>query len=90
MDTKTTALADGAAAPKLKPVLLHGVSLNRITVGGISSPVAFCKGKAAKVGELVEFVLEGQTFTGTVKDAVEADGSVMLEFVDGLTLVTEE
>lgn len=87
MGTKKTALADEKAVGSPGAINLEGVTLRRVEQGGASVPVAFFKGSAPDVGVRVSFLVDGLSMVGTVKDAVETDGEVMVEFADGLSAV---
>lgn len=51
-------------------------------------PVAIYRGEAPEKGEAIRIVLgNGVTYTGTVAEVTEADGEVMIEFVNGIAPV---
>jgi hypothetical protein len=59
--------------------------LTRPTPTG-TTPAMLYKGAKPKAGDVLQFAMSnGVTYSGTVADATEADGGVLVEFVDGLT-----
>ena len=88
-DDKTTAPAEIKGVPKKgKPDLIKGVTLTRINQGGVSAPCALYDGEVPKKDERITFKLDnGVTYTGIVADATEADGTVLVEFKDGIAPV---
>lgn len=62
------------------------IKLQRVIVGGVSAPAWLCSG-TAKTGDLVEIVTDsGSLYTGKASKASKAEGGVLIEFHEGLTL----
>ncbi|MBM2293745.1 hypothetical protein JQX09_17590 [Sulfitobacter pseudonitzschiae] len=89
-DEKETAPAASKGVSKKKSTgLIPGVSLTRIHHDGHSPPCALYDGTAPEKGDRISFKLaNGVTYTGVVADATEADGNVLVEFVDGIKPVS--
>ncbi len=79
------------ASRKTKPDEIEGVTLTSIRTPGRSEPAARFKGNAPEKGKTIRFTLSnGVTYSGTVADATDADGEVLVEFKDGLTPIHPE
>ena len=53
-----------------------------------TTPAMAYNGKTPKVGDVLQFAMpNGVTYSGTVADAIEADGEVLVEFTSGLVPV---
>lgn len=89
-DEKTPASAAPTSVPKKKKSpLIEGVTLTRIREDGHSSPCALYDGTAPEKGERISFKLANDViYTGVVADATEADGNVLVEFVNGIKPVS--
>ena len=47
-------------------------------------------GKKPKIGDVMQFAMPNSvTYSGTVADAIESDGEVLVEFTSGLVPVTK-
>jgi len=50
-----------------------------------TTPAMIYKGKTPKAGDVLHFAMpNGVTYSGTVADATDADGEVLVEFTDGI------
>jgi hypothetical protein len=50
-----------------------------------TTPAMAYNGKTPKVGDVLQFAMSnGVTYSGTVADAIEADGEVLVEFTNGI------
>jgi len=50
-----------------------------------TTPAMIYKGKTPKAGDVLQFTMSnGVTYSGTVADATEADGEVLVEFTNGI------
>lgn len=68
---------------------IDGVELVRSGKGGVDAPMALFTGPEPDVGASVEFTLKNNvTYAGQVAATTEADGQVLVEFVDGIKPVT--
>jgi len=53
-----------------------------------TTPAMIYTGKTPKAGDVLQFAMSnGVTYSGTVADATEADGEVLVEFTSGLVPV---
>ena len=53
-----------------------------------TTPAMIYTGKTPKAGDVMQFTMSnGVTYSGTVADATEADGEVLVEFTSGLVPV---
>ena len=53
-----------------------------------TTPAMIYKGKTPKAGDVLQFAMSnGVTYSGTVVDATEEDGEVLVEFTSGLVPV---
>ena len=53
-----------------------------------TTPAMIYTGKTPKAGDVMQFTMSnGVTYSGTVVDATEADGEVLVEFTSGLVPV---
>jgi len=51
-----------------------------------TTPAMICNGDVPEKGDVLQFAMSnGVTYSGTVADATEAGGEVLVEFTDGLT-----
>lgn len=92
MDTKKTAPAEQSSAPEKDRVhKITGVKLHRqpMQKGVKSIPAAlYASNTAPDAGDVLQFTLEnGVTYRGVVREAVVAQGQVMVEFRSDLTVV---
>jgi hypothetical protein len=74
------------AEPTFQPVVITNPKIVRIGNGdGHSPPCLSYDGLAPSAGQEIRFALEnGVTYYGIVADAVEAEGNVFVEFLDGI------
>lgn len=73
---------------KAKPIAEARIVTMQTPTG--STPAVAYRGTIPKVGEVIQFTLaNGVTYSGTVADAVEADGEVLIEFTNGILPVTK-
>ena len=87
MTEKKTALAEQSPAPEKPNGLIKGARLIRIARGDQRYPAAIYKGEAPAKGSKIMLKMgNGSTYSGIVHDATEADGEVIVEFRDGLTV----
>jgi hypothetical protein len=87
MTEKKTALAEQSAAPEKPKGPIKGARLIRIARGDVRYPAAIYKGEAPAKGSKIMLKMgNGSTYSGIVHDATEADGDVIVEFRDGLTV----
>ena len=86
-DTKQTAPAEQSAAPEKPKGPIKGARLIRLARGDHRYPAAIYKGEAPAKGSKIMLKMgNGSTYSGIVHDATEADGEVIVEFRDGLTV----
>ena len=53
-----------------------------------TTPAMIYNGKTPKIGDVLQFAMpNGVTYSGTVADATEAGGEVLVEFTSGLVPV---
>ena len=87
MTEKKTALAEQSPAPEKPRGSIKGARLIRIARGDQRYPAAIYKGEAPAKGSKISFKMaNGSTYSGIVHDATDADGEVIVEFRDGLTV----
>ena len=94
-EDKTPALAEATAMPgskRLKSVTkISDVRLIKMRDGAHTRPAIIYNGDAPKAGDILSFILPNNVeYRGTVKEAVEAAGEVLVEFTDGIAPVTKE
>ena len=90
MTEKKTAPAEQSLAPEKPKGPIKGARLIRIARGDQRYPAAIYKGEAPAKGSKIMLKMgNGSTYSGIVHDATEADGEVIVEFRDGLTLVSK-
>jgi hypothetical protein len=80
-DTKSA-----AAEPKTTPAkLITDAQVVAMPTPTGSTPAIVYRGIEPKKGSVIKFTLgNGVTYTGTVADATNADGEVLVEFTDGI------
>lgn len=80
-------MKDNKSTPRKKTYgTVTNACLVRIPRGDVTYPAIVFAGDIPVKGEKIGVVLKnGITYTGTVFDATEADGEVLVEFTDGLT-----
>ena len=50
-----------------------------------TTPAMIYTGKTPKAGDVMQFAMpNGVTYSGTVADAIESDGEVLVEFTNGI------
>ena len=87
MTEKKTAMAEQFPAPEKPKGPIKGARLIRIARGDVRYPAAIYKGEAPANGSKIMLKMgNGSTYSGIVHDATEADGEVIVEFRDGLTV----
>lgn len=73
---------------KTKPVT--GARIVTMPTPTGTTPAMTYKGKTPKAGDVLHFAMpNGVTYSGTVADATEADGEVLVEFTSGLVPVAK-
>lgn len=74
--------------PKTTERRIDGARLTRVREGALLKPAITFDGEAPAPGETLVFALDnGVTYAGTVADAVEDGGEVLVEFKDGIAPV---
>jgi len=64
---------------------ITGASIVTMPTPTGTTPAMIYKGKAPEVGAVMQFAMpNGVTYSGTVADATEADGEVLVEFTNGI------
>ena len=87
MTEKKTALAEQSPAPEKPKGPIKGARLIRLARGDQRYPAAIYKGEAPAKGIKITLKMgNGSIYSGIVHDATEADGEVIVEFRDGLTV----
>lgn len=72
------------------PDIIENVRLTRIPRGVMRYPAAIYDGSAPKKGSTIKLRLgNGTLYAGEVYDATEAEGQVLVEFVDGIHCIAE-
>ena len=68
---------------KTKPII--GARIVTMPTPTGTTPAMIYNGKTPKAGDVLQFAMSnGVTYSGTVADATEADGEVLVEFTSGL------
>ena len=71
---------------KAKPITGARIITMPTPIG--TTPAMIYKGKTPKAGDVLHFAMpNGVTYSGTVADATDADGEVLVEFTSGLVPV---
>jgi len=71
---------------KTKPII--GARIVTMPTPTGTTPAMIYTGKTPKAGDVMQFTMSnGVTYSGTVADATEADGEVLVEFTSGLVPV---
>lgn len=78
--SKTTA----KAAPKAMPKAITTLRIKPAKIGDLTTPCAFIKGDAPRVGSKITFTHKGQTYSGIVARADDIDGETRVSFKDGI------
>lgn len=70
----------------MKTKLITGARIVTMPTPTGTTPAMIYKGAKPKAGDVLQFAMtNGVTYSGTVADATEVDGEVLVEFIDGLT-----
>jgi len=71
---------------KAKPITCARIVTMPTPTG--TTPAMIYTGKTPKAGDVMQFAMpNGITYSGTVADATDADGEVLVEFTSGLVPV---
>lgn len=74
--------------PRVEAGPITGARIVTMPTKSGSTPAMIYKGDAPKIGDALQFAMpNGVTYSGTVADATEAEGEVLVEFTSGLVPV---
>jgi len=72
----------------MKTKVITGARIVTMPTSTGTTPAMIYTGKTPKAGDVLHFAMpNGVTYCGTVADATEADGEVLVEFTSGLVPV---
>lgn len=87
---KVTAPAGAKMMPETKikhnpqPKTITALRIKPAKIGDVTTPCAFIKGAAPRVGSKVTFTHKGHPYSGIVATADQIDGETRVSFKDGI------